>query len=329
MKTIAVIGDGGWGSALAIHLSAKYCVRLWSISPDYAEYLDKKRINVKFLPGIKIPRNIEITSDMACALDGAEYVILAVPSQYMRAVLKKMSMHNIKNKIFINVAKGIELKTFCRMSEVIHEQLGKNIHVSTLSGPSIAREVANKFPAALVAASGNLSIAKKVQALFVSDYLRIYASSDIIGVELGGSLKNIIAIACGICDGLGFGDNTKAALVCRGIAEMVRLGVKLGGKKDTLQGLSGMGDLIVTCISLRSRNHCFGVQIGKGKKISAILSKTEMVVEGIKTTEAVYELAKKYKIDLPITKEVYNVIYKNKAAKLAVLDLMRRKSKIE
>ncbi|MFH1777778.1 MAG: NAD(P)H-dependent glycerol-3-phosphate dehydrogenase [Candidatus Omnitrophota bacterium] len=329
MVKVAVIGDGGWGTTLAIHLNRKKCfVCLWSVSAEYAEYLNVYRENKKFLPDVPIPKNIEITSDIAGALENAEYVVLAVPAQYMRSVLQQIKGCEIKNRIFISVAKGIELKSLSRMSEVIAAEL-PDATMAALSGPSIANEVVNRFPTAVVAAAGDLAVARQVQQLFSSDYLRIYVSRDIIGVELGGALKNIIAIAAGISDGLGFAANTKSALITRGVVEIIRFGQSLGAEKETFQGLSGLGDIIVTCFSRQSRNRWFGEEIGKGRKCNDILHDTEMVVEGVGTSESTYQFSRKIGVELPIITEIYKVLYQNKSPKNAVLALMQRKPKLE
>lgn len=328
-KNISVIGDGGWGTTLAILLSQKgFKVTLWSAFPEYAKVLKSKRINAKFLPGIQIPADIDITPSLDEAIDGKELIVLAVPSQYMRGVLAKLKAHEISDKIFVSVTKGIENKTLKRMSEVVHEILGE-VSLAVLSGPTIAHEVALKVPTTIVSSSEDLELAKTVQDIFMTDYFRVYTSTDVIGTELGGSLKNVIAIAAGISDGLKFGTNAKAALLTRGLVEMVRLGVAMGAKKETFYGLSGLGDLATTCISPYSRNRHFGEEIGKGKTLKEAVKETEMIVEGVATTKSAHELAKKHKIEMPITDEIYKVIYENKPPKKAVYDLMTRSPKAE
>lgn len=329
MKKIAVIGDGGWGTTLAIALGKKgYSVKLWSLFENYAKVLNKRRENIKFLPGIKIPSNIIITSDIEKVVARVQLIILAVPSSYLRSVLKVLEKYADKNVVFVNVTKGIEEKTLLRMSELIVSILGR-VNLVVLSGPTIAYEVARGMPATAVIASRNEKTAKIVQEVFTTDRFRVYTSSDVIGVELGGSLKNIVAIAAGISDGLGFGVNTKAALVTRGLVEITRLGVAMGAKKETFSGLSGLGDLVTTCMSPHSRNRQVGEAIGKGKRLKDILHRMEMVAEGIKTTKSAYQLSKKYKVELPITNEIYKVLYKNKNPLRAVNDLMRREKKTE
>lgn len=329
IRNISVIGDGGWGTTLAIILSQKgYKVTLWGAFPGYVEILKSKRVNTKFLPGIRIPAGINITPRLEEAIEGSNIIVLAVPSQYMRKVLKSINACKVSGKVFVSVAKGIENKTLKRMSEVVHEILGR-VPLAVLSGPTIAHEVALKIPTTIVSSSADMELAKMVQDIFMTDALRVYSSSDVVGTELGGSLKNVIAIAAGISDGLGFGTNAKAALLTRGLVEMVRLGVAMGAKKETFYGLSGLGDLATTCISPYSRNRHFGEEIGKGMTLKNALKETEMVVEGVATTQSAHDLAKRHKIDMPITAEIYKVLYEEKDPKKAVYDLMTRPPKVE
>jgi glycerol-3-phosphate dehydrogenase (NAD(P)+) len=326
---ITVLGDGGWGTTLAILLFKKgYHLTLWSAFKDYAQYLDKKRENIKFLPGIKIPKRIEITSDLEKSLSNKEIIILAIPSIYLRNILKEVKKYKINSLIFVSAVKGIEQKTLLRMSEVIKEELGE-IKLGVLSGPTIACEVARGIPTTCVVASNDEKIAKLLQDVFITERFRVYTNSDVVGVELGGSLKNVIAIACGISDGLGFGTNTKAALLTRGLVEISRLGQAMGADARTFAGISGLGDLVTTCMSPFSRNRWVGEEIGRGKKLKEVLKKMAMVAEGIFTTDSAYRLSLKYKVEMPITKEVYLVLYKNKPAFRAVDDLMKRKRKGE
>jgi glycerol-3-phosphate dehydrogenase (NAD(P)+) len=327
---ITVLGDGGWGTTLAILLHRRgFKVNLWGAFPDYVSYLDKKRINTKFLPQIKIPYGIEITPDLNEAVPDKDLIIFAVPSQHLRKILKKVKQLDYpRGAIYLSVTKGIEMGTLKRMSEIIHEEMG-NIRLAILSGPTIAHEVAKGIPAACVIASYDRNLRKYLQGIFMTERFRVYTNDDVIGVELGGSLKNIIAIACGISDGLGFGTNTKAALLSRGLAEISRLGFTMGAKVATFSGISGLGDLVTTCISPYSRNRFVGEQIGKGKSLKQITDHMQMVAEGIATTKSAYALSLKYKVDMPITKEVYAVLYKNKSPKKAVRDLMTREKKEE
>jgi glycerol-3-phosphate dehydrogenase (NAD(P)+) len=334
---ISVIGDGGWGTTLAILLSCKgFPVTLWGAFPKYSDYMDKKRMNIKFLPGIKIPKDITITSDLKYALGNKELIILAVPSQYMRQVLKKIKKANYLPKaIFVNVSKGIEIGSLKRMSEVIKDELG-DVRLALLSGPTIAHEVACGISTVAVLACSDKKIRKYLQEVFMTNRFRVYTSNDLIGVELGGSLKNVIAIACGISDGLGFGTNTKAALLARGLAEISRLGQAMGSKAKTFSGITGLGDLVTTCISSYSRNRFVGMQIAKGKTLKQITelmgasaSQHAGIAEGVPTTKSAYALSLKYKVDMPITKEINSVLYKNKPAFKAVDDLMCRQKKEE
>lgn len=329
ISKICVLGDGGWGTTLAILLSSKgFDVTLWGIFPDYIELLKKNRENVKFLPGVRIPDSLQMTASLDDALKAREVIILAVPSQFMRGVLAMIKMNNISGRIFISVVKGIENNTLKRMSEVIKESLGE-MSLTVLSGPSIALEVANGVPTTVVAASEDVALAKEVQALFLTERFRVYTNSDVVGVEIGGSIKNVIAIAAGVSDSLGFGTNAKSALLTRGLVEIVRLGVAMGAKKETFYGLSGLGDLMTTCISQYSRNRWLGEEIGKGKRLKDVLKETEMVVEGVATSKSAFELAKKYDVEMPITTEIYKVLYENKDPKRAVHDLMTRAPKGE
>ena len=335
---IAVLGDGGWGTTLAILLHRKgFSVTLWGAFKDYVSYLDKKRINTKFLPNVKIPGKIEITHDLRNVIRDRQLIIFAIPSQYLRRVLKKIKQSNYSHDaIYLSVIKGIEVGSLKRMSEVIHDELG-NIKLAVLSGPTIAHEVARGIPTTAVVASYDEGLRKYLQNIFMNDRFRIYTNDDLIGVELGGSLKNIIAIACGISDGLGFGTNTKAALLSRGLAEISRLGHTMGAKVSTFSGITGLGDLVTTCISPYSRNRFVGEQIGKGKILKQIKTYMQMphllrqagIAEGVPTTKSAYALSLKYKVDMPITKEVYYVLYKNKSPLKAVRDLMTREKKEE
>jgi glycerol-3-phosphate dehydrogenase (NAD(P)+) len=329
MRNVCVVGDGGWGTTLAVLLSKKgFNVTIWGAFPDYVEILKSKRENIKFLPGVKIPDNVRFTASMGEALTGKEIVVLASPSQFARGVFSILKMENLSGKKLISVTKGIENKTLKRISEVAREVLGDH-DLAVLSGPTIALEVANGAPTTVVVASSNAALAKEAQDIFMTDRFRVYTSDDVIGVELGGSLKNIIAIAAGTTDAMGQGANAKAALLTRGLVEIVRLGVAMGAKRETFYGLSGLGDLATTCISQYSRNRWLGEEIGKGKKLQNILKETDMVVEGVATARSAYDLSKKYKIEMPITTEIYRVLYENKDPKRAVHDLMTRSPKTE
>ena len=329
MNKISIIGDGGWGTTLSILLSKKGLdVTLWGAFPNYVEILKRERENIKFLPGIKIPDNVRLTASLDEALRSKELIVLAVPSQYMRGVLTMLKMEDLSDKTFVSVTKGIENSSLKLMSEVIYECLGR-CRLAVLSGPTIALEVANGAPTTAVVASDDAALAKDIQEVFRTDRFRVYTNTDVAGVEIGGSLKNIVAIAAGAVDALGFGTNAKAALLTRGLVEIVRLGTAMGARKETFYGLSGLGDLTTTCISQYSRNRWLGEEIGKGKKLKDILKETDMVVEGVATARSAYDLSKKYKVDMPITNEIYKVLYENKDAKVAVHDLMTRSPKTE
>jgi glycerol-3-phosphate dehydrogenase (NAD(P)+) len=330
MKKITIIGDGGWGTALAIGLFKKnFSVSLWGVFKDYIDKLAKTRENIKFLKGIKIPEGINITSSLNEALDGASVIILAAPSKYLRDIVQRLKKHKEKDPIYVSAAKGIESNTLMRMSEVLWDVLGKDKKIVAISGPSIAIEVVKGLPTTIVASSQDIGLAKEIQGVLRGEKLRVYTSNDLVGVELGGALKNIIAIAAGISDSLGFGANTKAAILTRGLAEITRLGVAMGARVETFAGLSGMGDLVTTCISPYSRNRWFGEMLGKGEKAKDIVKKTEMVIEGVTTTKSAYELSRTYGVDMPITCEIYNVIYGEKPPKDVVKDLMLRSPKPE
>ncbi|MCX5698754.1 MAG: NAD(P)-dependent glycerol-3-phosphate dehydrogenase [Candidatus Omnitrophica bacterium] len=326
---IAILGDGGWGTTLAVLLFNKgYSIALWGAFADYTKIMVKTRHNPKFLPGIKIPRQIEITSDIKCAVKDKEIVVLAIPSQYTRSVLKKIVGSFAKKTIFLSVTKGIEIGSSKRISEVIRGELGP-VKLAVLSGPTIASEVAKEIPTAAVVASADNQIRKTIQVVFSTKRFRVYTNPDVIGVELGGSLKNVIAIACGVSDGLGFGTNTKAAILTRGLAEISRLGTAMGAKLETFSGISGLGDLVTTCISKQSRNRSVGELIGKGRNLKEICRHMQMVAEGVPTAKSAYALSLEYKIDMPIIREVYYLLYKSKSPAQAVKDLMTRKSKEE
>jgi len=324
-ERIAVIGDGGWGTTLAILLHNNgFDVTLWSAFPEYAKLMLRERENKKFLPGIKIADGIHITADVSVVAEFDIYII-AVPCQFLRTTLHKFE--RIIRGSVISVVKGIENGTLKRPSEIITDILGK-VELSVLSGPTIAYEVARNIPSTCVISSQDLSVAR-LQTFFSNKTFRVYISDDIIGAEIGGSLKNIIAIAAGIADGMGFGVNTKAAILTRGLAEIIRLGVRVGAKKETFSGLTGVGDLATTCMSFHSRNRRFGEEIGRGMSVKDALAGTKMVVEGYATARSGFDLAKKYKVEMPITQEIYKVLYENKNPKQAVRDLMTRAPKSE
>ena len=305
-----------------------YSVTVWGAFSDYVEIVKHGRENIKFLPGITLPQEIVLTASIEEALSGRDLVVLAVPSQFLRSTLTRLKMHDVSGKSFVSAAKGIENGTLKRMTEVVGDVLGKT-PLSVLTGPTIALEVANGVPTTAVVSSYDESFSRQVQEIFATDRFRIYTSSDTIGVEMGRALKNVVAIAAGVCDGLGFGTNTKAALLTRGLAEIARLGCAMGAKRETFYGLSGLGDLTTTCISPYSRNRWLGEEIGRGKKLKEILKETDMIVEGVATAKAARDLSAKFRVEMPITTEIYKVLYDGKEPKAAVNDLMTRALKDE
>ena len=328
---ITILGDGAWGTTLAILLSKNgHDVKVWSVFGDYLDLLDKSRENKKYLEGIKIPQNIVFEKDLKKAIESSDYIVFSIPSKFFRDVASKIKKENVilKNKVFISVVKGLEQKTLKRMTEILKEELG-NVQTAVLSGPTIAIEVAKEFPALVVVASKNIKLAEGIQDIFINDYFRVYTSTDIIGVELGGPLKNIIAVVAGISDGLGFGSNAKAAILSRGIVEIQRLGQKMGAKRKTFYGLAGLGDLSTTCISPESRNRKLGERIAKGEGLKDIIDSTNSIIEGATTTEAAYQLSKKYKVDMPIVESVYNILYKKMLPVEALKKIMKRDKKSE
>ena len=329
MTKTAVLGGGSWGTALARELALKDIdVNLYIRDENQVLEMKKNNINKKYLPDVKLPENINYTSNINEAIENIEFLVLAVPTNSVRNVLEDIKDLISKDTIIINVAKGIEVNTLKRISEVVKEFLPENSFVA-LSGPTHAEEVAIDYPTTIVAASENLEAAEKVQNLFMSSTFRVYTNDDLLGVELSGALKNIIALANGILVGLGYGDNSKAALMTRGLHETTRLAVKMGGKPSTSLGLAGVGDIIVTCTSEHSRNRRCGVLIGQGKSIDDAIKEVGMVVEGIKTTKAAKELSQTYDIEMPIVNALYEVIYNNANVSDVVEELMSRAKKHE
>ena len=326
---ICVLGAGSWGIALSLHLQrAGHSVALWGHHPERMDQLNQTRENKLVLPGIFLPPDVLVTSNLAQALEKGEGVVFAVPSQAVRTTAQKASAY-WAGAWTACAAKGLEEKTHLRMTQVLAESLPTGALLCALSGPSHAEEVSRKMPTTVVAASDNSDLAALVQKVFHTDYFRVYTSKDLPGVELGGALKNVIAIAAGILDGLGLGDNTKAALVTRGLHEMTRLGLALGASRPTFAGLAGMGDLMVTCTSRFSRNRLLGEKIGKGAALEQALKEMVMVAEGIKTCREALALAEQASIDVPIMREVFNVLFNGKKAKEAMASLLSRSAKPE
>ena len=324
MEKICVLGAGSWGSALALVLAKKgYEVSMWTLNEEQANKINKTRENIDYLPGVLFPNNIVVTTDLEETVVDSKIIVLAVPSQAIRSVSKQIKPFVKDEQILVDVAKGLEKGSGLRLSEVCEQELPKNPYV-TLSGPSHAEEVAKDIPTTVVVASQDLEIAQIVQDIFMSPKFRVYTNPDIVGVELGGALKNIIAFGAGICDGLGYGDNAKAALMTRGISEIGRLGAAMGANLSTFAGLSGIGDLIVTCTSMHSRNRRAGILIGQGKNLEETLEEVKMVVEGITATEVAYEVAKELNIDMPITNAIYSVLHNGSNPNEVVIELMMR-----
>lgn len=329
MKKVAVIGSGSWGTALAVMLQKHgHDVVIWSRRQDAVKQMEKERENKEYLPGVLLPEGLSFTAEREKAVKYAEIIILSVPSKAVRQTAIDFSPYLNSNQVLVNVAKGLEENSLKRLSQVIQE-CAPQCQVCVLSGPSHAEEVAREIPTTCLIASENAETAKMVQEEFMNPRFRLYTNTDMVGVEMGAALKNVMALAAGISDGLGFGDNTKAAIMTRGIAEMSRLGIEMGGKLETFAGLSGIGDLIVTCTSMHSRNRRAGILLGKGKSLAETLAEIKMVVEGVNTVQAAYTLAKEHNVEMPITNAIYEVLFQGKNAEQAVLDLMSRHGKAE
>lgn len=329
MKKVAVIGCGSWGTALAIILvNHGHDVTMWARKQEAVDEINTLHTNAKYLPNIVLPTELSATTDRAKAVAGAEIIISAVPSRAVRNTMMDFAPYFEKGTVLVNVAKGLEDGSLLRLSEVIKECVPQ-CEVCVLSGPSHAEEVAKEIPTTCLIACENEAVAKMVQEEFMNPRFRLYTNTDVIGVEMGAALKNVIALAAGMSDGLGFGDNTKAALMTRGMTEMTRLGIAMGGRGETFAGLSGMGDLIVTCTSMHSRNRRAGILLGQGKTLQETLDAVQMVVEGVNTVQAACHLAEKYHVDLPITQAINDVLFHGKDTKDAVLELMTRVGKPE
>lgn len=329
MAKVSVMGAGSWGTALAVLLHNNgHEVILWSALGDEVALLREKRENPGKLPGVKLPEEIVITDDAESAMENPDVAVLAVPSPFTRSTSKNLAPFVKEGQIIVNVAKGIEEKTLMTLSEIIEQEIPQ-ANVCVLSGPSHAEEVGRGLPTTCVVSSKKKETAEYLQEIFMSPVFRVYTTPDILGVELGGALKNVIALAAGTADGLGYGDNTKAALITRGIAEIARLGVKMGAKTETFAGLSGIGDLIVTCASVHSRNRKAGYLMGKGYTMKEAMDEVKMVVEGVYSAKAAKALAEKYQVEMPIVDEVNQLLFEDKPASEAVTDLMQRDRKGE
>ena len=321
---VAVIGSGSWGCAAAILLAEKgYDVYLWSWQQEETDRLNRDRENTLVLPGKKFPDNIICSHDAEACVAGAELIVTVAPSPATRTTAKILAPYVKEGQILVNLSKGLEEGSLLRLSQVYAEEIPQAT-IAVMSGPSHAEEVSSFIPTTNVVASSNINVCKFIQNTFMTDTFRVYTGSDVIGTELGGALKNVIALCAGICDGVGLGDNTKAALITRGLAEITRLGVKMGARAETFAGLSGIGDLIVTCTSMHSRNRRAGILLGQGHSLKETLDEVQMVVEGVNTIGAAYNLAKKYNVEMPITTESYKILFEGKDPKQAVIDLMTR-----
>ena len=329
MAKVNVLGAGSWGTALSLLLNKNgHEVKLWSALENEVKLLQEKREHPTKLPGVRIPDEVEITSDLEGCLKDPDVVVLAVPSPFTRSTARQMAPFVKKGQIIVNVAKGVEEKTLMTLSEIISEEIPA-ADVCVLSGPSHAEEVGREIPTTCVVSASRRETAEYLQGIFMSPVFRVYTTPDILGVELGGALKNVIALAAGTADGLGYGDNTKAALITRGIAEIARLGTKMGAKIETFYGLSGIGDLIVTCASVHSRNRKAGYLMGQGRTMKQAMDEVQMVVEGVYSAKAAKSLAEKYNVEVPIIMEVNKVLFEDKPAADAVRDLMIRDKKVE
>lgn len=326
---VSVIGSGSWGIALSRVLwSNGHEVKVWSALKEEIDMLTSHREHVKNLPGIKIDEAIMISGDLATTVEGADILVMAVPSRFVRSTSELLKAYVVPGQIIVNVGKGLEDGSLYTLEQVIEEVLTEQ-KVAVLSGPSHAEEVARGIPTSVVAASKDKKVVSTIQEAFMNQYFRVYGSDDVLGVEMGGALKNVIALAAGISDGLGYGDNTKAALMTRGMAEISRLGIAMGASIKTFNGLSGMGDLIVTCTSMHSRNRRAGILIGQGKSLHEAQEEVAMVVEGVYAATAALHLAQKFEVEMPIIEQVNQVLFEGKSPKEAVMDLMERDRKFE
>jgi glycerol-3-phosphate dehydrogenase (NAD(P)+) len=320
-----ILGSGAMATACSILLAEhpKQDVAIWARNPKNAREISEQRENQRLLPGVSIPESIQITADIQQAVEGAELLVVAIPTKFLRAALSEIASHLTDDRPVVSVVKGLENETFMRPSEIIADVLG-NRAVVALGGPSHAEEISRRLPASVVAASGDVALAKQVQQMFNTDRFRVYTNLDIIGVELAGALKNVVAIAAGICDGLEYGDNAKSALMTRGLVEMTRFGTALGAESLTFSGLAGIGDLITTCFSPYGRNRMVGERLGKGETLDDILESMDAVAEGVTTTKSVFELAEQKGVELPITREVHCVLFEQKSPEEATNALMLR-----
>jgi glycerol-3-phosphate dehydrogenase (NAD(P)+) len=329
-KNISIIGDGAMATVLGILLCEKNMpTRMWGYDREQLKQIESSRENKKFLPGYKLPGNLSFESRDSRIMAGADLIVSAVPCQFMRGIWVRLKNYFPKDVPVVSVAKGIENDTLLRPSQIIADVLGEEARCAVLSGPTISDELARKLPATAAVACSDEELAKEIQYTFSTHWLRVYTNTDIIGVELAGAMKNIIAIAAGVVDGLGAGDNAKAALLSRGLAEITRLGIACGARPQTFAGLTGLGDLVTTCISPKGRNRSFGERIGKGQTVEQAQKATESVIEGIATCKSVVALGQQYNVEMPITRAVYEVLFEGKPVQKAIADLMNRQLKAE
>jgi glycerol-3-phosphate dehydrogenase (NAD(P)+) len=331
MKRLAVIGGGAWGTALAIVLSPRFeRVHLWVYEADIAQRLQVERQNDAYLPGFQIPGAVLVTSDLKTALEGAQVVLSVMPSHHVRKVYTEMLPFLDQSMVFVSATKGIEVGTLLRMSEIVPKLVtGFPARVAALSGPTFAKEVARGEPTALVVASPDASLNQHIQSAFSGPTFRLYTSEDTIGVEIGGAVKNVIAIGSGVIHGMGLGHNVTAALITRGLAEITRLAVAMGGRAQTLSGLAGLGDLVLTCTGALSRNRTVGIELARGRRLDEIVGSMKTVAEGIKTTDAAVELARRFHVEMPITEQMYQMLYHGVSPREAIQRLMERSLKGE
>jgi glycerol-3-phosphate dehydrogenase (NAD(P)+) len=332
VNTLAIIGGGSWGTALAIALAPRFSsLRLWVYEPDLAARMCTTRENDVFLPGFRLPENVSITNDLDQAVAGVEIVLSVIPSHHVRRLYAAMRPSLDSSMILVSATKGLEQDSLLRISQVIDEVVAAKVSasVAVLSGPTFAREVARGEPAAVVIASTDLAVAKRVQAAFSGSAFRLYTNQDPVGVELGAALKNVIAIGAGVCQGLGLGNNTLAALITRGLAEITRLAVAAGGQQATLAGLAGLGDLVLTCTGDLSRNRKVGIELANGKSLAEITGSMRMIAEGVETCQAAVALGARFQVDLPIIQQMHEVLYQGKSPRESLRDLMERSLKSE
>jgi glycerol-3-phosphate dehydrogenase (NAD(P)+) len=332
MAAVTVLGAGSWGTALAVHLAQlAHDVALWARNPAFAAEIASAGENASYLPGVRFPPGLRLVTLLAEACSGAEMIVLVCPSSAVRGMAESIRPHLRRDALVVSAAKGVEQDTRCTMSVILEQALGDHHRerIAVLSGPSFAREVGQEVPTAVTAAARNLTVAEAVQRLFTGRTFRVYTSTDVAGVEIGGAVKNVIAVAAGVSDGLGFGQNTRAAIITRGLAEITRLAMRLGADRQTLFGLSGLGDLVLTCTGDLSRNRTVGLRLGRGERLADIVASMKEVAEGVRNTRSVRELAVSVGVEMPITEQMYLLLYEDKSPRQVVVDLMSRGLKRE